>query len=148
VQLLRFLSNTVKQREKCVKAATALIEEGTSVVIGMYLRNRNHTRRLTRYLDNTNADTETRAVWVKLAQKLNVPIRCVLFTATAKLCEHNDTVRALNIGPEVSFSTLHATCKNTRVTSPLLNGYTTPMRQSDSATNAHESCDETEELRC
>jgi hypothetical protein len=37
-----------------------------------------------------------------LAQKLKVPIRCVLFTATPKLCEHNDTFRALNVGPEVS----------------------------------------------
>lgn len=55
--------------------------------------------------DNTNADPETRAVWVMLAQKLKVPIRCVLFTATPKLCEHNDTFRALNLGPEVSLAT-------------------------------------------
>jgi hypothetical protein len=27
-------SNSLKQREKCIQAATALIEEGTSVVIG------------------------------------------------------------------------------------------------------------------
>ncbi|KAF2035544.1 DNA kinase/phosphatase Pnk1 [Setomelanomma holmii] len=72
----------LKTREKCVKAATALIEVGTSVIV-----------------DNTNADPETRAVWIKLSQKLNVPIRCVLFTASVKLCEHNDTFRALNIGP-------------------------------------------------
>ncbi|KAF7678128.1 dna kinase phosphatase pnk1 [Alternaria burnsii] len=75
----------LKTREKCVKAATALIIEGTSVAI-----------------DNTNADPETRAVWITLAQKLKVPIRCVLFTATPKLCEHNDTFRALNIGPETN----------------------------------------------
>ncbi|KAI4172241.1 MAG: hypothetical protein LQ343_003676 [Gyalolechia ehrenbergii] len=30
-----------------------------------------------------------------LAQKFNVPIRCVHFTASSKLCEHNDTVRAI-----------------------------------------------------
>lgn len=47
-------------------------------------------------IDNTNADPETRAVWVQLAQKFSVPIRCVHFTAPAKLCEHNDTVRALS----------------------------------------------------
>lgn len=52
--------------------------------------------------DNTNADPNTRAVWVALAQKLKVPLRCVLFTASPKLCEHNDTFRALNVGPEVS----------------------------------------------
>jgi len=27
----------LKQREKCVKAATALVEEGTSVVIGRFM---------------------------------------------------------------------------------------------------------------
>jgi hypothetical protein len=32
------LSNIMKQREKCVKAATALIEEGTSVVVGTFYR--------------------------------------------------------------------------------------------------------------
>lgn len=52
--------------------------------------------------DNTNADAATRGVWVALAQKLQVPVRCVLFTASAKLCEHNDAFRALNIGLEVS----------------------------------------------
>ena len=46
-----------------------------------------------------------RAVWVNLAKKHSIPIRCVLFTASAKLCEHNDTVRALNLGPQVSSST-------------------------------------------
>jgi predicted kinase len=52
--------------------------------------------------DNTNADPDTRAVWIALARKFEVPIRCVLFTAPPKLCEHNDTFRALNVGPEVS----------------------------------------------
>ncbi|KAL8811508.1 MAG: hypothetical protein Q9200_001731 [Gallowayella weberi] len=45
--------------------------------------------------DNTNADRETRAIWVQLAENFKVPIRCVHFTASAKLCEHNDTVRAI-----------------------------------------------------
>lgn len=54
-----------------------------------------------RWPDNTNADIDTRAHWVKLASSLDIPIRCVLFTSPAKLCEHNDTVRALG-GIEVS----------------------------------------------
>lgn len=45
---------------------------------------------------------------MNLAKKHSIPIRCVLFTASAKLCEHNDTVRALNLGPEVGYSTLTA----------------------------------------
>jgi hypothetical protein len=32
------LSNILKQREKCVKAATVLVEEGTSVAVGAFLR--------------------------------------------------------------------------------------------------------------
>lgn len=47
-------------------------------------------------LDNTNADAETRSRWIALATKHAVPIRCVLFTAPAEVCEHNDVVRALN----------------------------------------------------
>ena len=49
-------------------------------------------------IDNTNADPSTRAYWIELAHKLGIPVRCIWFTATTKLCEHNDTVRALNIG--------------------------------------------------
>ncbi|KAL8697374.1 MAG: hypothetical protein Q9201_007155 [Fulgogasparrea decipioides] len=45
--------------------------------------------------DNTNADGETRAIWIQLGRKFNVPVRCVYFTAPPKLCEHNDTVRAI-----------------------------------------------------
>lgn len=48
------------------------------------------------HLDNTNANHETRAVWVQLARRFAVPIRCVHFPAPAKLCQHNDTVRALS----------------------------------------------------
>jgi len=62
-----------------------LLEEGKSVTV-----------------DNTNADVETRAHWIKLASKFGIPIRCILFTAPAKLCEHNDTVRAIG-GSIVSF---------------------------------------------
>lgn len=67
------------QRDKCLKYAQAFLEEGTSVAV-----------------DNTNADEPTRAYWTTLAKKLNVPIRCVHFTASTLLAEHNDAVRALN----------------------------------------------------
>ncbi|KAK4496537.1 hypothetical protein PRZ48_012517 [Zasmidium cellare] len=78
----RVNQDQLKTRDKCIKAATiAIQDEQTSVVV-----------------DNTNADVETRAAWVGLAAKLKVPIRLVHFTASAKLCEHNDTVRALSEG--------------------------------------------------
>jgi hypothetical protein len=111
------LSNTLKQREKCIKAAAVLLEQGTSVVVGKSYHVISEPRspaacmdkeksKLTRgtRLDNTNADPGTRAVWVNLAKETNVPIRCIHFTAGAKVCEHNDTVRALNLCPEVSRS--------------------------------------------
>lgn len=46
--------------------------------------------------DNTNADVETRKHWINLAHEYNIPIRCVRFTASSRLAEHNAAVRALN----------------------------------------------------
>ncbi|KAF1960144.1 PNK3P-domain-containing protein [Byssothecium circinans] len=81
----RVNQDILKSRDKCLKAAATLLEEKTSVVV-----------------DNTNADEATRADWTALAKKMNVPVRCILFTAPAKLCEHNDIVRALNIGEDTN----------------------------------------------
>ncbi|KAF2100576.1 PNK3P-domain-containing protein [Rhizodiscina lignyota] len=75
----RVNQDNLKTRERCLKVAEAFLKEGSSVVV-----------------DNTNPDEHTRKAWVNVAKKLNVPIRCVLFTAGAKLGEHNDAVRALN----------------------------------------------------
>lgn len=77
----RVNQDILKTREKCMKVATQLIEDKKAVAV-----------------DNTNADVETRSAWVGLAAKLKVPIRLVHFTANVKLCEHNDTVRALSDG--------------------------------------------------
>ncbi|KAF2218130.1 polynucleotide kinase 3 phosphatase-domain-containing protein [Elsinoe ampelina] len=65
-------------RDKCLRRATEYLTEGQSVAV-----------------DNTNADMDVRKAWLDLAAKHNVPVRVVLFTASPKLCEHNDTVRAL-----------------------------------------------------
>ncbi|KAL7776622.1 hypothetical protein CFE70_007040 [Pyrenophora teres f. teres 0-1] len=40
----RVNQDTLKTREKCVKAATAFLQEGTSAVIGMYIRDPNQVR--------------------------------------------------------------------------------------------------------
>ncbi|KAF2764933.1 PNK3P-domain-containing protein [Teratosphaeria nubilosa] len=77
----RVNQDILKSRDKCMKVATDFVEDGKSVVV-----------------DNTNADIETRATWIKMAHRLKVPVRLVHFTASAKLCEHNDTVRALSGG--------------------------------------------------
>ncbi|KAK6428318.1 DNA kinase/phosphatase Pnk1 [Oleoguttula sp. CCFEE 5521] len=77
----RVNQDILKSRVACVRVARQYLEDRKSVVV-----------------DNTNADIETRATWVRLAQKLNVPIRVVHFTAPPKLCEHNDTIRSLTSG--------------------------------------------------
>jgi bifunctional polynucleotide phosphatase/kinase len=73
----RVNQDILKTRDKCMKVATEFLEDKKSVVV-----------------DNTNADIETRAAWISLGKKLKVPTRLVHFTASTKLCEHNDAVRA------------------------------------------------------
>ncbi|KAL9119120.1 MAG: hypothetical protein Q9187_004323 [Circinaria calcarea] len=77
----RVNQDILKTRDRCRKVALDYLNSQKSVAI-----------------DNTNADVDTRAVWVQLAQRLGLPIRCLYFTAPIKLCEHNDTVRALHDG--------------------------------------------------
>ncbi|PVH94624.1 PNK3P-domain-containing protein [Periconia macrospinosa] len=81
----RVNQDILKTREKCLKAASALLEERTGVVV-----------------DNTNADIATRADWITLSKEFKIPIRCVHFTAPPSLCEHNDAVRAMNAGDETN----------------------------------------------
>ena len=75
----RVNQDTLKSRDKCLKVARDYLAEGDSVCV-----------------DNTNADTQTREHWIKVARDFKIPIRLVRFTAPARLCEHNDSVRALN----------------------------------------------------
>jgi bifunctional polynucleotide phosphatase/kinase len=80
-------TNSLQQRDRCLKVAKSFLEDKSVSVA----------------VDNTNADEQTRKHWINLAQSLNVPIRCVLFTASASLAQHNDIVRGLN-DSSVSFS--------------------------------------------
>ncbi|KAK3934695.1 polynucleotide kinase 3 phosphatase-domain-containing protein [Diplogelasinospora grovesii] len=81
----RVNQDTLKSKDKCLKAAADLLKEGESVVI-----------------DNTNPDPDTRTQWVELARKHKVPIRCIWFKTPLHLCEHNDAMRSLNksLNPE------------------------------------------------
>lgn len=93
----RVNQDILKTRDKCMMVATQYIEAGKAVAV-----------------DNTNADVETRASWIALSKRLKVPIRLVQFTSPAKLCEHNDTVRAL-AGDAVSLTNVaHSTSNKTR----------------------------------
>ncbi|EQB45243.1 polynucleotide kinase 3 phosphatase [Colletotrichum gloeosporioides Cg-14] len=81
----RINQDILKTRDKCVQAAKEFLSAGQSVAI-----------------DNTNADPDTRAVWVQLAEKQKVPIRCVWLKTPLNVCEHNDAVRSMNasLNPE------------------------------------------------
>ncbi|KAI3543823.1 polynucleotide kinase 3 phosphatase [Colletotrichum abscissum] len=81
----RINQDTLKTRDKCVQAAKELLSGGQSIAI-----------------DNTNADPDTRAIWVQLAAKHDLPIRCVWFKTPLHICEHNDAVRSMNesLNPE------------------------------------------------
>ncbi|KAK2594372.1 DNA kinase/phosphatase Pnk1 [Conoideocrella luteorostrata] len=81
----RVNQDTLKSRDKCIQVAKELLADGSSVAI-----------------DNTNADTDTRALWVEVAKKATVPIRCVWFRTPLYICEHNDAARAHNksLNPE------------------------------------------------
>ncbi|TGJ87226.1 hypothetical protein E0Z10_g1529 [Xylaria hypoxylon] len=81
----RVNQDTLKTRAKCFKVAADFLDDGCSIVV-----------------DNTNPDPEGRKEWVEFARKHDVPIRCVWFKIPKALCEHNDTVRALNksLNPE------------------------------------------------
>ncbi|RMZ77376.1 hypothetical protein DV737_g4399, partial [Chaetothyriales sp. CBS 132003] len=68
-----------QDRGRCLRVARDFLVTGDSVAV-----------------DNTNADVETRKYWITLAREFGIPIRCIHFTAPARLCEHNDAVRALN----------------------------------------------------
>lgn len=87
-----------RQRDKCLKVASEMLAQSKSVAIGTLPSCLGYggANLILEHLDNTNADQETRAVWVQLAHKFAVPIRCVHFPAPAQLCQHNDTVRALS----------------------------------------------------
>ncbi|KAF8506302.1 polynucleotide kinase 3 phosphatase-domain-containing protein [Gautieria morchelliformis] len=72
----------LKTRNKCVKAVENSVSEGMSCVV-----------------DNTNRDVETRKEYVELCKKLNIPVRCMLFSADLQLCWHNNLYRAFCLSP-------------------------------------------------
>ncbi|PIL23691.1 hypothetical protein GSI_13440 [Ganoderma sinense ZZ0214-1] len=77
--------DTLKTRDKCVKAVGQALQEKQSVVV-----------------DNTNRDKQTRQYYTNLARKHKVPVRCIYFTGSIELAWHNNLYRALNLPPSLS----------------------------------------------
>lgn len=74
---IRVNQDTLGTRQKCQKVAEDLLRDGRSVCV-----------------DNTNADVQTRKTWLALAETFPVPVRCVHFTTSVDLAQHNNMVRA------------------------------------------------------
>ncbi|WVQ85805.1 polynucleotide kinase 3'-phosphatase [Cryptococcus sp. DSM 104549] len=69
--------DTLGTRDKCLRVAEGLVKGGKSIVV-----------------DNTNRNRDTRAYWVSLASKLDVPIRVFHFLCPIELAKHNNMYRA------------------------------------------------------
>ncbi|KAI7889401.1 polynucleotide kinase 3 phosphatase-domain-containing protein [Mucor mucedo] len=70
--------DTLKTRDRCVKACKEALANKQSVVI-----------------DNTNPEASTRSLYIKLAKDANVPVRCFYFGDNEDLAQHNNYYRAL-----------------------------------------------------
>ncbi|KAI0710408.1 PNK3P-domain-containing protein [Cerioporus squamosus] len=79
--------DTLKTRDKCVKAAAEALKAGQSVVV-----------------DNTNRDVQTRKFYVDLAKKHGVPVRCFYFAGSLELAWHNNLYRAFNLPESLTAS--------------------------------------------
>lgn len=64
--------DTLKTKAKCIKLVESSIKNGKSVVI-----------------DNVNINKEQRKVFIDIAKKYNLKIRCLHFTTSKDLCVHN-----------------------------------------------------------
>ncbi len=94
---LPFMPAELQQRDRCLKKAREYLEAGESVTVGRPSQGMPSEMDADILVsDNTNADIETRKHWIQIAQDLKIPIRLIRFTAPTRLCEHNDSVRALN----------------------------------------------------
>ncbi|KAG0099710.1 hypothetical protein BGZ93_006371 [Podila epicladia] len=81
--------DTLKTRDKCLKAVEDNLKQSKPVVVGMKQRRQLDT-------NNTNPDVATRAPYIALAKQYNVPVRCFLFQADKDLALHNNYFRAFH----------------------------------------------------
>ncbi|WVR08641.1 polynucleotide kinase 3'-phosphatase [Kwoniella sp. DSM 27419] len=74
--------DTLGNRDRCLRIAEAALTAGKRIVV-----------------DNTNRNKETRAYWVRLASKLDLPIRLFHFLCPLELAKHNNVYRAIYAPP-------------------------------------------------
>jgi len=97
--------DTLKTPAKCVSTTNLALKEGKSVVI-----------------DNTNVSKADRLVYIDLAKKYNVSVRCLLFTCPLELCKHNSHYRNFATDGLVQIiSTIAYNIMNKKYEKPLVN---------------------------
>jgi len=85
--------DTLKTPAKCIAATEEAISEIKSVII-----------------DNTSISKDKRAVYINIAKKHNLPVRCLLFTCPIELCKHNSYYRnfatngEVNVIPDIAYN--------------------------------------------
>ncbi len=88
--------DTLKTAAKCVSATNSALKEGKSVVI-----------------DNTNVSVANRLIYINIAKKNNIDIRCLLFTCPLELCKHNSHYRnfvtegVVSVIPTIAYNILN-----------------------------------------
>ena len=71
--------DTLKYKNKCLKLCFEYLQKGDSVVI-----------------DNTNPNIDSRKVYLDIARKLNINVRCLLFTCNEQTANHMNYFRCQN----------------------------------------------------
>ena len=99
----RVNNDTLKTPPKCLKACSEFLAQKKSVVI-----------------DNTNSTKHTRRSYLQLCSELDVPARCIFFSADKKVCMHNNFMRKVNtfrkhLSGSVPAIALHIFFKNLEV---------------------------------
>ncbi|KAF8964079.1 polynucleotide kinase 3 phosphatase-domain-containing protein [Flammula alnicola] len=79
-EYLHINQDTLKTRDKCVKALQEALKAGQSCVI-----------------DNTNRNAATRKLYLDLCKATNITARCFVFTGSIELAWHNNIYRAFNM---------------------------------------------------
>jgi bifunctional polynucleotide phosphatase/kinase len=69
----------LKSHEKCLKACREFLAKKKSVVI-----------------DNTNSTKNHRSSYLQLCKELDIPARCIFFSADKEVCMHNNFMRKVN----------------------------------------------------
>lgn len=87
--------DTLKTRQKCIDAVSAAVSAGKGVVI-----------------DNTNPESSTRGVYISIAKKFNIPVRCLHFQVPLEMAKHLNVFRELTSNrprlPDVAFTMFHS----------------------------------------